>query len=132
MTSSLPFALALPSTHETRLVLRRFSYFDSETHRILGHIYSNLLVYPMDAKFFALGYFRVRQYLKDHHIPDRVSLTRDVTHILKNKDGSISLSGNNCLSIQITGEALGHLDEQLLQDLFAQFYDDAPLLISLR
>lgn len=132
MTTSLPFTLALPSTHEIRLRLRHFLLHDPRTGRIIGHVYSTPLIYPMDAKFFAMGYGRVRQHLKDNRIPDRVSLTRDVTHILKNKDGSISLSGNDCLSIQITGEALGYLDECFLQDIFARFYDNASLLISLR
>lgn len=130
MPASLPFALALPATYEIRLVLRRFSFYDSETRRLVGHVYSNLLVYPMDVKFFAMGYGRVRQYLRDNHIPDRISLSRDVVHAMKNKDGGYALTGNNCLSIQITGEALGHLNERLVQDLFAQFYANPSLLIS--
>ncbi len=130
MAAPLPFTLALPATYEIRLVLRRFSFYDSETHRLVGHVYSNLLVYPMDAKFFAMGYGRVRQYLHDRSIPDRISLSRDVVHIMKNKDDGSALTGNNCLSIQITGAALGHLDERLIQDLFAQFYANPSLLIS--
>lgn len=130
MATSLPFTLTLPATYETRLVIRRFSFYDSETRYIIGHVYSNLLVYPMDAKFFAMGYERVRQYLRDNHIPDRISLSRDVVHTLKNKDGSYVLAGNNCLSIQITGEALGYLDVRLVQDLFAQFYANPSILIS--
>ena len=132
MTASLPFVLALPATYEIRLDLRRFSYYDSVTHRIIGHVYSTPLIYPMDPKFFAMGYGRVRQYLYDNHIPDRVSLSRDVTHIAKQRDGSIALTGNNCLSIQITGDALGYLDERFIQELFAQFYNNPSLLISLR
>lgn len=131
-TPSLPFSLASLNTIQAKLVVNHFCCSDPETQHITGHVYSTPLVYPMDPKFFAVGCMRVRDYLKAHHIPDKIIFIREASHIARHKDGSISLTGQDCLSIKISGDALGYLNEELIKELLLQFYNEKTFLINFR
>lgn len=133
MTTSLPFKLALPDTCEVRFVLQHFLYCNPEKHCAIGHAYSTSLVYPMDTKFFAMGYWRVRQYLDDNHIPlSQIGLTLNTSQILRDTSGKISLIGANNLSLLIIGNDFVYTSKQFIRKIFSRFYDNDSLLISLR
>lgn len=121
MSAALPFSLVLPKQCGVLCLLNRFILTDQDG-AIIGYVYSNLLIYPLDPEFYMKGRRRIMEYLEQQNIPIAgIAVSRECTHILR-KEEKASVVGQDVFSVKITGPMLAHTDNDFVQDIFSAFY----------